>query len=307
LQRIYFLADGLPDREAFSMNRLLLKKLLRPHIWRRIGVERLTEPLHLNLVSLFVALFGSFRAKVAFDLVVRQHAAYCLLRCADQARARGLRSVTAVEFGVASGAGLFNMAEIASQVTLNTGIEFKIIGFDTARGMPPPVDYRDHPDLYREGDFRMDEERLRQTLPANVELVIGDLKDTAQTLLKILTPESPLGYVCLDVDFYSSTKHALTCLTGEPDLYLPVTYVYLDDLEDEAHNSNCGELLALSEFNREVAPRIVERHTFLRGYRIMKNARWIDHIFAYHVVDHPSRAKPSACMATIDLENPYLR
>ena len=288
------------------MSRIILKKLTKPHIWKRIAIERLTEPLHLNLASLFVAIFGSFRAKVAFDLVVRQHTAYCLLRCADQARARGLYSVTVIEFGVASGAGLLNMAEIASRVTLETGVKFKIIGFDTARGMPPPVDYRDHPDLYREGDFRMDEEVLRRSMPSNVELVIGDLKDTARDIVDFLAPDSPLGYICVDVDFYNSTKQALSCLAGAPNLYLPMTYVYLDDLEDDAHNSNCGELLALSEFNREAFPRVIERPAFLRGYRIMKNARWIDHVFVYHVLDHPARAQPSVGVANVDLENPYL-
>ncbi len=293
------------DDEALRRN-MLLRKLIRPHIWRRIAIERLTEPLHLNLASLCAAIFGSFRAKVAFDLVVRHHTAYCLLRCADQARARGLRSITAVEFGVAAGAGLLNMAEIASRVTLETGVKFKILGFDTARGMPPPVDYRDHPDLYRAGDFRMDEEALRRNMPSGVELVIGDLKDTAKSLVSMLSPDSPLGYVCIDVDYYSSTKQALTCLVGAPDLYLPMTYVYLDDLEYDAHNSNCGELLALSEFNRDVRPRIIERPAFLRGYRVMKNARWIDHVFIYHVLDHPARAHPPVGVANVDLENPYL-
>jgi hypothetical protein len=288
------------------MNKMILKKLFRPHIWKRIGIERLTEPVHLNIASLLVAFFGSFRAKVAFDLVVRQHTAYCLLRCADQARALGLSSVTAIEFGVASGAGLLNMAEIASKISKETGIAFKIIGFDTAKGMPPPVDYRDHPDLYREGDFRMDEARLRQSMPVGVELIIGDLKDTVDTLFQFVTAESPIGYVCVDVDFYSSTKYALTSLKGPPDRYLPKTYIYLDDLEDEAHNSNCGELLALSEFNKEVAPRIMERPMFLRGYRVMKNARWIDHIFVCHILDHTTRTASTVGLANIDLENPYL-
>jgi hypothetical protein len=286
---------------------MILKKILRPHIWRRIAIERLTEPLHLNLISLFVALFGSLRAKVAFDLVIRQHTAYCLLRCADQARTRGLNCVTIVEFGVAAGAGLLNMAEIASRVTRETGVEFRIIGFDTAVGMPPPVDYRDHPDLYREGDFQMDERRLRESMPPGVELVIGDLKDTAKTLGNLITPECPLGYVCVDVDFYSSTTYALNCLEGPPELFLPMTYIYLDDLEDEAHNSKCGELLALAEFNQKMPRRVIERPTFLRGYRVMKGARWIDHIFVYHVLDHPSRTAPPTGVARVNLENPYLK
>lgn len=288
------------------MNKIILKKVFSPRIWRRIAIERLTEPLHLNLASLFVGAFGSFRAKCAFDLVVRHHTAYCLLRSADQARAHGLSAITIVEFGVAAGTGLLNMAEIASHVTRETGVKFKILGFDTGTGMPPPLDYRDHPDLYQENDFRMDERALRAKLPSNVELVIGDVKVTAKALVGMLSSETPLGYVCIDMDYYSSTKHALTCLMGTPNLYLPMTYVYLDDLEDDAHNSICGELLAVSEFNREMAPRIIERPVFLRGNRVMKNARWIDHIFIYHVLDHRARIEPRKGVKNIDLENPYL-
>jgi hypothetical protein len=49
--------------------RFLLPKLGHRHVWCRLFVERLTEPLHLNVLSMFVAVFGSFRAKVAFDRV----------------------------------------------------------------------------------------------------------------------------------------------------------------------------------------------------------------------------------------------
>jgi hypothetical protein len=284
---------------------MILRKLSKPHIWRRIGVERLTEPIHLNVASLLVAMFGSYRAKIAFDVVVRQHTAFCLLRCADYARSYGIKTITAVEFGVAAGTGLLNMARIASRVTEITGVQFNIVGFDTGRGMPSPIDYRDHPDLYSPGDFPMDEVKLRKALPGNIELIVGELRDTAPDFIRKLSPSAPIGYVCVDVDFYSSTKDALTLLAGPPELYLPETYVYLDDLEDNAHNSNCGELLAVSEFNAERSPRIIERPRFLRGYRIMKNARWIDHIFIYHVVDHPVKGRHSN-RGRVDLPNPYL-
>ena len=85
-----------------------------------------------------------------------------------------------------------------------------------------------------------------------------------------------------------------------------MTYIYLDDLEDSAHNSNCGELLAVKEINENVYPRIIERHKFLRSYRIMKNPRWIDHVFTYHVVDHPSRVLINRSAKNINLSNPYL-
>ena len=73
--------------DAVTMG-LLSSLLIRKNIIRRIVVERLTEPLHLNLLSLPISLFGSTRAKIAFDLLVRQQHAYGLLDAADAARAR---------------------------------------------------------------------------------------------------------------------------------------------------------------------------------------------------------------------------
>src|SRR5688572_3833960 len=141
---------------------LVLAKLRRGHVWRRVFLERLTEPLHLNLLSLFVAAFGSLRAKVDHDLLVRPHNAFAILRAAEYALGLGIRTVTLIEFGVARGAGLMNMAKIASRVTKATGVEFQLYGFDTGSGMPASTDYRDHPDLYAPGDFRMDPDALRK-------------------------------------------------------------------------------------------------------------------------------------------------
>src|SRR5262245_56042272 len=130
-----------------------LKKLKNRAAWRRIYYERLTEPLHLNAISFLVLMFGSFRLKIEYDLLVRQYNAFAILKAADKAREANLRGVTIVEFGVASGAGLMNMCFIASKVSSVTGVDVKVLGFDTGKGMPPPRDYRDHPDLYQEGDF----------------------------------------------------------------------------------------------------------------------------------------------------------
>jgi hypothetical protein len=140
----------------------LLRKLRNRHIWKRIALERLTEPLHLNLASVAVALFGSFRAKVSFDLCVRQHNAFGLLRAADEAIWFGINELTVVEFGVASGAGLLNLCRLAERVTKETGVKFRIVGFDTGVGMPQPRDYRDHPNMYGALDFPMEDPgRLR--------------------------------------------------------------------------------------------------------------------------------------------------
>ena len=122
------------------MSSFFLSKLTKPYILKRIFIERLTEPLHLNLISLAVAIAGSTRAKIAFDLITRQHLAFGLLQVADDAREHGIKKVTAVEFGVASGAGLFNMCDIAKRVPTATGVEFAIAGFDSGKGMPPARD-----------------------------------------------------------------------------------------------------------------------------------------------------------------------
>ena len=75
---------------------------MMPGNLRKLFVERLTEPIHLNLLSLFVALFGSHRAKVDFDLIVRQQYAFPILFAADSARKHGLGAVTIIELGVGS-------------------------------------------------------------------------------------------------------------------------------------------------------------------------------------------------------------
>jgi hypothetical protein len=286
--------------------RLIFRKILYRYIWERIFVERISEPLHLNLISFFVAIFGSFRTKINFDLVLRSQHAYALLKSADYAKSLGVKSITVIEFGVAAGAGLLNICHVAKRVTALTGVDFKIVGFDTGRGMPPPESYRDHPDLYSQGDFPMNFEALNQRLPANASLIIGDIRTTLQTFLQQSTSESPIAFVSIDVDYYSSTRDAFLVFDGDSASYLPRVQIYLDDLEDMAHNSWCGELLAVGEFNLHHDMRKIERHTFLRGYRIFKNARWIDHMFQLHVLDHRVRNEIRHGSGPVVHSNPYL-
>jgi hypothetical protein len=283
-----------------------LKKLRNRYIWQRIFYERLTEPLHLNVLALGVALFGGFRARVAFDLVIRHNNAYSILAAADLARELGVRQVTLIEFGVAAGAGLLNMCRIADRVTRETGVHFQVVGFDTGKGMPPPESYRDHPEIYQQGDFPMDEAALRRALPHNARLVIGELAETVPAFLHTVSDETPIGFVVVDVDYYSSTGDALAVFDGQPEQYLPRTLVYLDDLEHPSHNSWCGERGAVVEFNEAHELRKIEQHAFLRGYRIFRNARWIDHMFTLHVLDHPSRATLFQERRATVLTNPYI-
>ena len=45
------------------MLRYLLKRILHPGKIQKVFIERLTEPLHLNFISIFVAILADFEQK----------------------------------------------------------------------------------------------------------------------------------------------------------------------------------------------------------------------------------------------------
>jgi hypothetical protein len=286
---------------------LLRTKLAKRRVWRRIFLERLTEPLHLNLLSIPVAALGSFRTKVAWDLVVRQQYAFGALEAADIARACGLTAVTLIEIGVVSGGGLMNLALIAERVSKETGVRCEVHGFDSGTGMPPPVDYRDHPNLYAAGDFAMDPDALRSVLPGGCGLHLGPLRTTIPDFLRDIRRDAPIGFVALDVDYWSSTVDALEVLKGEADKYLPRSIVYVDDIALEDHNSAAGACLAIAQFNEEMPRRRLERHAFFENRRIFRRPGWIKQTMFLHVLDHPRRSEVPPTAIGRYMENPYLR
>lgn len=288
------------------MFRYLLRRILHPGKLHKIFVERLTEPLHLNLMSLFIAIFGSFRTKVAFDLIVRQQYAFPILFAADLAARHGIRTVTLLEFGVASGAGLLNICQIAHAATNATGIEFRIFGFDTGKGMPPAIDYRDLPEVFQEGDFPMDVDALSKSLPPFAQLIIGDIAETVPSFLAKFSADAPIGFISVDVDYYTSAKQVLRILTGPPESYLPIVATYLDDIGVPGSNPWTGELLAVREFNNTNEMRKIAPFTLLRSQRIFKNTQWIDRMFAAHIHDHRLRSPAARRASQYVLPNEFL-
>lgn len=289
-----------------ASHRYLLHRLRKREKWKKIFVERLTEPLHLNMLSAFVAVFGSFRAKVAFDLVVRQQYAFPILKAADLAARLGLRRITVIEFGVATGAGLLNMSSIAARVAKATGIAVDVCGFDTGRGMPPAIDYRDLPECFAAGDFPMDFEALSRALPQHTKLIIGDIEETLPKFIDALSRDAPIGFVAIDVDYYSSAKKCLELFAAPWDCFLPMLPVYLDDIGDEPASPFSGELLAINEFNATHPIRRIAPYTFLRGRRIFKNATWIDRMYAAHIHDHAARSADQATRQQRVIANEFL-
>ncbi|MAV64846.1 MAG: hypothetical protein CMG00_06630 [Candidatus Marinimicrobia bacterium] len=285
----------------------MLNKLFKKRIWKRLFYERLSEPFHLNFLSFFIGMFGSYRKKTDYDLIVRQQNAFGLFESADMAISLGKKRVTVIEFGVASGAGLINIQKIAENVTKHTGIEFDIFGFDTGMGMPKPKSFRDHPELYSKGDFPMDYKNLSKLINKNTKLVIGEIDKTLIEFCEHSFEDSPIGYISIDVDYYSSTLDALKVFNMKSDQYLPRVIVYLDDIEEPSHNSWCGEIAAINQFSQSNDLRKIEKYFFLKNHRLFKNANWIDHIYQAHILDHPVRNNLNAKNNKVILDNPYIK
>lgn len=283
-----------------------LRKLLKGRIWRKIFVERLSEPIHLNFISLFILMFGSLKKKVDFDLVIRPQHAYGILESALMAKQMGIKSISIIEFGVASGAGLLNMISISKRVTRATGVQVQIYGFDTGKGMPKPVDFRDHPDLYNHGDFPMNRSLVEKAIEGKAKIIFGEIKDKIVEFGKGLDPQSPIAFVSVDVDYYSSAVDALKIFDLPAACYLPLVRIYFDDTSLLYHNSLCGELLAIKEYNSRNSRRVIERHEFFEKSRIFKNALWLNQIYFCHVLDHTTRDRVEASGTPRVLENAYL-
>jgi hypothetical protein len=244
-----------------------------------------------------VAAGGTFRERVLFDLVDRPHHAFGVLAAADVAAFVGVPEIVAIEFGVAEGAGLLNLADIAEAVTRETGVDIRVVGFDSGRGLPPPVDFRDHPEIWAAGDFAMpDAAALRAELPAGGELLIGPVAETLPAFVESLT-DAPIGFVSFDLDLYSSTSDALALFAIDSERLLPVVVTYFDDvigglrrIGSLFRNECAGQLLAIKEFNADHERRIIDDIRVLRYRRPLDREPWIERMYALHVLDHPVRS-----------------
>jgi hypothetical protein len=282
------------------------KKILLARIWKRIYIERLCEPILYNIISLFIFVFGNFVKKIEYDLVPRCPYAFGVNLAFAEATKQNTKKILIIEFGVASGAGLFNLAYIAKRLSKIYNIDYEVIGFDTGLGMPPPVDYKDHPEKYRAGDFpplNLPENKL----PKKTEIYYGEIKETVNLIKSYHEQGVKIGFISVDVDYYSSTASCLASLTFDQSFYLSSTVLYFDDVYNIDHNEFCGELLAINEFNQTNKFRKICKMTQLKDWRIFKNAVWLDQMYFLHVLDSSYRdPKNWQNSKPVVLTNPYL-
>jgi hypothetical protein len=237
-----------------------------------------------------VSRFADFRAREQYGLIRRANYVYGMLRAADCAKYFGKRRVTAIEFGVASGAGLLNMVDVAEMIQKETGISFEIVGFDTGAGLPEIKGYKDHPEIWNPGDFAMeDRDLLVQKLGGRAKVIWGDIADTVGAFREAVSSESPIGFISVDVDIYSAAKNALGCLTGPADKYTPAVSMYFDDVSFFFANQWAGELAAIAEFNEQSSVRKIGSDRSLPGHRPIKAEDWYSAMYVCHILDHEAR------------------
>jgi len=243
-------------------------------------------PMRFFCRALLKAGLGSWDSRALFDALPYSHYATGLQVAARYASTFGVREITAIEFGVAGGNGLVALADHAQQIRRQTGITVDVVGFDTGAGLPPVEDWRDAPWLYNPGDYPGDASALKKRLAGRAALILGDVSKTFPEWLS--RGNRPVGFVSLDVDYYSSTVGILNALAScDAEVLLPIASVYLDDILCFGVPRCAGELAAVAEFNKNNLSRQFDRADWVGEYRPYKEALWLKRLFDLYCFDHP--------------------
>ncbi len=216
----------------------------------------------INEKGIPVRLFGKFQAffRDYHRTLPYFYYAYGLMDAANSAKSRGYNRISAIEFGVAGGRGLIHLELYAQEVSRLVGIDIDVYGFDSGNGLFSPNDYRDCPELWIEGDYKMDIDALQKRL-YNAKLIIGDICKTTKTFLNDYNP-APIAFIAVDVDQYTPTVSILDMLLADDKYFTPVITMFFDDIFDQIEFQ--GENLAIKEFNsKSQTIKIVPERTAL--------------------------------------------
>jgi len=245
---------------------------------QRLAAE---PPFRLFAKHVLAMLPCSITTRAKWDLSRRPEYLVGTLFAARQARVQKIPEISVIEFGVANGNGLLTLQSEAEAVERATGVSIRVYGFDAGPdGMPSLCgDYRDHPDLWKPGDYAMDVTALRAKLAPRTTLILGDIRETIDRFRDDHDP-SPIGFMSIDLDLYSSTVAALRILDLCP--ILRHMSIYCDDIDLALCHRWAGELLALAEFNEQHTHLKIDRWRGLRTGRPFPELSWIDRMFMCH-------------------------
>ena len=250
---------------------------------------------------------GSLREKERFGLIDRPQYAYGVLRAADVARYFDLDAVTVCEFGVASGDGLVNLVEVADLVTSETGVELRVLGFDTGAGLPPVQGFKEHPEIWSGGDFPMvSGDGLVQRTVGSGGGRLGRHRRHRRRVHRLADPFfAPRLRVHRRRHLLGRAKRPPQP-SGPSEKLLPAVSLYFDDVGFFFANEWCGELAAIHEFNRDNESRkIAPDRSFIPR---TPAAPWHAHMYVCHTLDHAARSHPrDRAQLTIQDHDKFMR
>lgn len=234
---------------------------------------------------------------------LRPNYTWPVLHVASIAARTGREAVSVIEFGVAGGNGLIALEGAAAFAQRELGVDVHVYGFDTGSGLPEPRDHRDAPFLMKRGDFAIDVDLLRSRL-SGAQLALGDVAETVPQFLEDGHPE--VAFISFDLDYYSSTRDALTILRADTNRLLPRVLCYFDDTHGYPWGDSNGARLAIAEYNRGDELRKLDRIHGLRHLlpASQREQRWPEAIYLAHAFDHPAYNDPegTALVDRLDLD-----
>jgi hypothetical protein len=198
---------------------------------------------------------------------------------AEQAKRLHRPEICVIEFGVGEGGGLLAMQALAALAQREVGIRIRVCGFDLGTGLPATSDLRDHPDYWRAGQYRMGN-NLEHRLGPDTRLILGDVAETVPNFVREL--RAPIGFVAVDLDYYSSTQAALQVFALPDRQMLPHTPIYCDDTQQFFNHEYAGELLAIREFNSVSGPVKIDRWRGLKSMTAFPDSPWLDAMYMAH-------------------------
>jgi hypothetical protein len=182
----------------------------------------------------------SYEERLSIEAVDRPNYGYCIFQAARLASLLKYPRISVIEFGCGGGNGLLNAEMHIKEVMKLFSVNVDLYGFDCGAGLPPPTDYRDMPHYFQAGLYEMNRASLERQLK-RAKLVIGDIRDTCATFFEKYNP-APIGCMLHDLDFYSSTRDALTLFDGQASYFLPRVFMYFDILSGTTRGSATSSL-----------------------------------------------------------------
>jgi hypothetical protein len=157
------------------------------------------------------------------------------------------RPLTYWEFGTGSGNTLQRALAVLAEYK-----DSSVVLFDSFKGLPPPTGAHDAHVTWRAGDFAFSVDYIKGVIKktgyplSRVRFVEGFFEVSLTQALANELRDTPPAFVTLDLDYYSSTRTALSFL--QP-LLASGCNVFFDDLWSFDGHPDRGQLKALHEFN----------------------------------------------------------